>query len=136
MHIALLGILCVSCGERPAIEKPEDLIPEDAMEEILYELALIDGVEGQDRELLKKLGNNRSDYIYAKYAIDSLQLAKSNIYYAADPESFAKLYQRIEDRFAALRDTLNTRMKKKNEKTSANKEAKSRVDSVEWIKKN
>jgi hypothetical protein len=53
------------------------------MIDIMYDLAVLEGIKYQNR-LLDSNQINSATYIYKKYKIDSLQLAQSNVYYASD----------------------------------------------------
>ncbi len=90
----LLGFLLLNCDSK-VIEKPDNLISEDQMLDILYDLYLIGAIKSNNNQYLVDHDITPSKYIYKKYNIDSLQFAKSDQYYASDLEDYEKLYQRL-----------------------------------------
>ncbi|WP_299211383.1 DUF4296 domain-containing protein [uncultured Dokdonia sp.] len=93
--------LVISCQDIPSVEKPTDLIDRAKMEEIIYEMAVVNGARGYDIQKLSKYGVAPETYIFEKYAIDSLQLAKSITYYASDIEDYKDMYVTIQKRAEA-----------------------------------
>lgn len=92
----LIGLL-FSCSDK-TIEKPDNLIDEAKMENILYDLALLQAIKGNDPKLLPKNNIDPKKYIYQKYKIDSLQFVNSNKYYSADIENYKSIYERVLER--------------------------------------
>lgn len=116
-----------SCNNS-AIEKPDNLISEDMMVDIIYDLSLLEGIRSTNYNTFKERGINPSKYIYTKYKIDSLQFVKSDRYYASDIELYAKIYdevsKRIEDRKKAV-DSLGAKTPKPAQKTNREPKADS-----------
>ncbi|NMH28551.1 DUF4296 domain-containing protein [Flavobacterium silvaticum] len=94
-----LVVFFASCGNS-VVEKPSNLIPEDQMVDILYDLSLLDAMKSQSPEKLRN-ATDADTYIYKKYKIDSLQFAASNRYYASDMKNYRGLYQKVSDRINA-----------------------------------
>ena len=109
----LLIITTISCGNS-AVEKPDNLIDDDTMIEIFYDLAVIDAGKNSSYTNGQPtfVANN---FIYKKYKIDSVTFAKSNKYYAADVSKYKRL-------FKIVRDKLN------DKKTEMEKVAKAKRD--------
>lgn len=87
----------VSCLDA-AIEKPSNLIDESVMEDILYDLSLLDAIQSQNPY---DGGNKRitpKAYIYKKYKIDSVQFTQSNRYYVSQIEQYKKMYDNVSAR--------------------------------------
>ncbi|RYZ83508.1 MAG: DUF4296 domain-containing protein [Proteobacteria bacterium] len=82
-----------ACGET-IVEKPDNLIDEDTMVDILYDLSLIDAMKSHNPGALQT-AKEPTKYIYKKYKIDSLQFANSNRYYATNLRRYKKLYKRV-----------------------------------------
>lgn len=116
--ISFLAILFLffSCGEK-TVEKPDRLIEKEKMVDIIYDLAILDGIKYQNPSSLATYNINPSQYIYKKYKIDSLQFAKSNIYYASDYDGYKDIFdeiiKRIDDQKAAVDSLVKTENKKK-----------------------
>ena len=100
--ILLISVL-TQCNTR-IIEKPENLIEEDKMIEIIYDLSLLDAVKSQNPIYLETNKINPRTYVYKKYSIDSLQFVKSNQYYASDVEAYKKMYDKVSQRIENLKD--------------------------------
>ena len=135
----ILILCCSSCGNNDMVEKPEDLIAPEKMEKILYELLLIDAIKGHQTGLIDRLGSTPEQFIYQRYDIDSLQFAKSNIYYASKTKDFENMYKRIRQRFERQKDSLNDAISKaKKDKDSILQLSDTKTDStaIEKILKN
>jgi hypothetical protein len=104
-------ILLSACGE-PTVEKPKKLIEEDTMVNIFYDLAIIDAMKSHSPEKLRE-AKNVKNYIYKKYAVDSLQFAQSNRYYASDIRKYKKMYKRVDDRLKRNQEIVDVRLGKK-----------------------
>jgi hypothetical protein len=72
------------------------------MIDIMYDLAVLEGIKYQNPSSLDSNQINSATYIYKKYKIDSLQLAQSNVYYASDYVEYS------------MYDTLVKRIERKN----------------------
>ncbi|MFC4635461.1 DUF4296 domain-containing protein [Dokdonia ponticola] len=95
-------ILCVffvvSCQDIQPVEKPSNLIDRSTMKEILYEIAVVNAARGINIQKLSQYGVNPETYIFEKFAIDSVQFAKSVSYYSSDIESYRDMYLDIQKR--------------------------------------
>lgn len=101
--IALLGLL--SCAEE-VIQKPKDLISPQKMEEILYDLALLQAGKNTNPGVLEEHGIETMPFLYQKYGIDSAQFVNSDIYYASRPLEYEAMYSRVEARLEKEKETL------------------------------
>jgi hypothetical protein len=79
------------------VEKPKNLIAKDKMIEILYDISLLEAIKTQNINggIRNKTAN---EYLYKKYQVDSVQLAQSNKYYAADVEEYKKMFEEVKKR--------------------------------------
>lgn len=94
----------VSCNQKAA-DKPDNLIAEDKMAEILYELSVINA----SRSFRTSNANEVMDInatFFDFHGIDSLQFAVSNAYYASQPKQYLKIVERAEDLLEAQKDSL------------------------------
>jgi acyl carrier protein len=98
-------IICVfwSCQNIKEIKKPDNLIPEDEMVEVLTELNLLNSAKNYNKRLLEKTGMQPDKYLYNKYDIDSLQLAESTTYYAKKYDKFDGIYQKVKQNLEAMK---------------------------------
>lgn len=92
--------LITSCKEE-VIEKPNNLISKDKMENIIYDLALLEAAKGQAAGLQIKFPKP-TDFLKDKYKVDSLTFAKSTQYYASDIKEYKKMYANVKGRLEAV----------------------------------
>lgn len=109
----LMFLLLSSCSDKKNnVSKPKKLIDKAVMENILYDLALLQALKSYSPEKLKENSINPKTYIYQKYKIDSAQFAQNNKYYAVDVEDYSKMFERVTNRILAektVADTINNR---------------------------
>ncbi|ETN93781.1 protein of unknown function [Zhouia amylolytica] len=101
-------LLLVSC-ETNVVEKPENLIEEDEMVAIFYDIAVLNAARSSNVKVLRENEIQPEEFIYEKHKIDSLQLARSSVYYASKPNIHLRIFQRVEERLKeekALADSL------------------------------
>ncbi|MEO8515396.1 MAG: DUF4296 domain-containing protein [Flavobacterium sp.] len=129
--IVLLSILimgsCVNKAETPQPAKPID---KPTMENILYDLAILQALKSYSPEKLTKNDINSRTYIYQKYNIDSLQFAENNKYYASDFTEYQAMFGRVTDRLQKQKAEIDNIIKKENIVKN-----KKRLDSIAAIAK-
>ena len=91
-----LGLL-FSCNEK-VVEKPENLIPEDKMAAILYDISLLNASKIINESVLNEYEIEPMEYIYTKYGIDSVQFVGSDTYYASIPTVYESIYTQVKDK--------------------------------------
>jgi hypothetical protein len=102
----LCMISLLACSNNP-VPKPDRLLDDKVMTNILYDLALLQAADGSMPFKLTENNIKVNSYIYKKYAIDSLTFYQNQRYYAADIRQYKKMYQEVLDRL--------DRVKKQNE---------------------
>ena len=104
-------IILSSCGNS-FVEKPDNLIDDDTMIDIFYDLAILDAAKNSSYENgISTFQAN--DFIFKKYKIDSLQFAKSNKYWAADVSKYKRMYKIVKDKLNDKKTELETVVNKK-----------------------
>ena len=93
----VIVILVVSCSKNP-IPKPENFLDEETMENIMYDVAVLQGATANAPEQLIEKNINPKDYIYKKYKIDSATFHQNNRYYAANVRKYKHMYKRVLER--------------------------------------
>ncbi|TDQ33212.1 DUF4296 domain-containing protein [Zeaxanthinibacter enoshimensis] len=122
LYIFLL--LCLAaCGEE-VIEQPENLIPEEKMTAILYDLAILNAADGTNPSVLEDRGIETMSFLYQKYEIDSAQFVDSDIYYASKPLQYQGMYERIEARIKKVKKQMEDERKRKTDSIKKAAEAK------------
>ena len=123
LFLALLTLL-ISCKDE-VVKKPERLIEKDVMLDVMYDLAVLEAIKYQNPVSLDTFKINPRDFIYKKYKIDSLQFAKSNVYYASDYEDYKLMFEQITKRLDASKKSadslVNLEKKKKKPVLQNNK---------------
>ena len=108
----------VSCQDIERTPKPEDLIPEPKMVEVLTEIALLHGARTYNKNILQQKGVDPKAYLWQKYDIDSLQFLKSNDYYSENFEQYQRIYDSVKlrlERYKIVYDTLREREERRED---------------------
>ncbi|WP_395061367.1 DUF4296 domain-containing protein [Flavobacterium sp.] len=90
----------VSSCKKDLVEKPKNLIDKDKMENIIYDLAILEAAKSQTMGMQTNYPKP-TDFLKSKYKVDSLTFAKSTQYYASDIKEYKKMYDRIKERLKA-----------------------------------
>ena len=118
----------VACQDIEKSEKPENLIPEDKMVDIITEISLLQSARNFSKRIFESTGIQGQEYIFKKYNIDSLQFKRSNDYYADNYEIYQRIYDSVKQGFERMKvklDTLQLQEKRINDSI-----AKARKDSL------
>ena len=91
---------------------PAKPIDKATMENILYDLALLQALKSYSPEKLSKNNINPKTYIYKKYKIDSLQLVENNKYLASNLEEYKEIFENVSNRLIAEKKVVDTLIKK------------------------
>ena len=85
---------------------PDNLIAEEKMVDILYDMSLISVSKGINKRILENNGMKPKKYILKKYNIDSLQFVLSNEYYSKDLERYLKIYEEVLNKLEMNREII------------------------------
>ena len=107
--------LFVSCKDE-VVNKPEQLIEKDVMVNIMYDLSILEAIRNQNPASLDTFKINSRDYIFKKYKIDSVQFAKSNVYYAADYNEYKSMFEQISKRLETNQKKVDSLIKLEKKK--------------------
>ena len=111
----ILFVLLIACEANTVNPAPAILIPEDTMEQILYDINLLKTIKNNrfGGEVPKEILNN--NYILRKYNIADSTLKQNQIYYAQSPKRLSAMYNRIYNRLEKVEDSINVLVKKEQE---------------------
>lgn len=111
----ILFVLLIACEANTANPPPAILIPEDTMEQILYDINLLKTIKNNrfGGEIPKEILNN--NYILRKYNIADSTLKQNQIYYAQSPKRLSAMYNRIYQRLEKVEDSISVLAKKEQE---------------------
>ena len=87
-------------------EVPDNLISEEEMINILYDMSLISVSKGINKRILENNGMKPKKYILKKYNIDSLQFVVSNEYYSKDLEIYLSIYEEVLNKLQLNRELI------------------------------
>ena len=104
--VLIVALLLVSCQSVEKTKKPDNLISEAKMVEVLTDLVLLNSAKNYNRRILEETGIHINPYIYEKHGIDSLQLAQSTQYYAENTSKLDKIYKAIKDSLEVRKSVL------------------------------
>ena len=85
-------------------EVPDNLISEEEMINILYDMSLISVSKGINKRILENNGMKPKKYILKKYDIDSLKFVTSNEYYSKDLERYLSIYEEVLNKLEVNRE--------------------------------
>ncbi len=134
--IALVLVVLFSCNEK-LIEKPENLIAQETMTNILYDLAIINAAKSSSVKILQQNNIETMDYIYKKYNIDSVQFVRSDSYYASIPATYFDIYNAVESRLDNEKTVWDAKKKEEvDEVQKKNQEARNKLRKADEKKPN
>tara|TARA_R110001632_G_scaffold42120_2_gene106245 strand:+ start:3132 stop:3626 length:495 start_codon:yes stop_codon:yes gene_type:complete len=135
---SFLILLLFSCQDIVEVTRPENLIEREKMEEIIYDIALMNSARGFNVQKLKRNNVSPERYVFDKHNIDSLQYAQSTVYYASDSEDYKIMYQnvqkRIDDIYEVLKEEEKVFQKQKDSIRTAEVKARRKRDSINRTK--
>lgn len=131
-----VAVLLLSCN-KDLVDKPDNLIDKKKMEDILYDMSLLEALKYQNSNILYENGINPKTYVFEKYKIDSLQFARSNAYYAANYREYKNMFDTLNTRLLKEKIAVDLIVKKELKKVVALKKAKEKKvqDSIKKAKK-
>ena len=88
--IILLLIVLSSCSQVEEVP-PENLIGEEKMADLIFELALLDAAKGFVPKDQKERIDLDANSFYQFHNIDSAQFTSSNAYYAKHPKAYLRI---------------------------------------------
>ncbi|MBD79299.1 MAG: hypothetical protein CL840_10290 [Crocinitomicaceae bacterium] len=101
--IFLLGLVLFACSGEPSVKKPDDLLSQEQMVEVLYEMGLTEAAyHGRTREdtLALEKFKQRIVFNYEELGITREQFESSYDYYMHQPEELVKIYNEVLARYS------------------------------------
>lgn len=92
--IYFLVLILISCKEEP-VSKPDKLIDKETMTNILYDVAVLQAIQGYSPAKFNNSNVDVENFIYNKYSIDSLIYYQNQKYYASNPKEYEKMYREV-----------------------------------------
>jgi len=122
--IVLVLFLSVSC-KKELVKEPKRLIEKEKMIDIMYDLSILEAIKYQNPLSVDSIDTNQKKFVLQKYKVDSLQFAQSNIYYAADYDTYKDMFDEIARRLERNQKEADSLVKIEEKKAAkANKKNK------------
>jgi hypothetical protein len=124
-------IFVMSCSSK--VVKPKNLISEEKMVNIIYEVSILTAAKGVNKRELEDNGIFPEEFVYSKYNIDSLQFVSSLDYYASKIDTYDKIYTKVEERIMSEKERIEIVVaddKKNNKNKKHKKVAQRSVDQI------
>ncbi|NJM79273.1 MAG: DUF4296 domain-containing protein [Flavobacterium sp.] len=118
-------LLIISCSDNP-IPKPDTLLEEEIMVDILYDTALLQAAEAYMPDKLTDKGVKIKNYIYLKYEIDSTTYYQNQRYYAGDAKKYKRIFQKVIERIDTNKELVDTLLVKETKIDTVKKVIKNR----------
>lgn len=96
--IIISALLLAACG---GPEKPKKLLGQEEMENIMYDISLLQAIRSFAPQKLAENNIDAHTYIFKKYKTDSLTLAQNQLYYAQDLKTYKKMQDNVSGRLKA-----------------------------------
>lgn len=97
LFILFFALFVVSCSKNP-VPKPDNLLEEETMINILYDISLLQAIDGSMPNKLMDQDIKMDQYIFEKYKIDSTTYRQNQLYYAGDARKYKKIYDKVLER--------------------------------------
>ncbi|UMB52922.1 DUF4296 domain-containing protein [Lutibacter sp. A64] len=135
IYILFISFLMFSCTSNTILKKPDNLIPEDQMVDLLTDLFLAINAENTKNLQLERQVNYYP-LIFEKYNIDSTQFKESNFYYTSRVDEYDELLLKVEERLKVLDEKYETLKRQEDSIVNAETLLKNKVaDSIKNLKK-
>lgn len=136
--LVVIGVLAFSCENIEKPKKPDNLIPEAQMTELLYDVYVVNSAKGVNRKALEVNGIIPEDYILSKHNIDSAQFAESNKYYSFNTENYKNIVTKVKERLEKEKQVYEDEREEEKEAKKAQRDSvkkKKRIKPTKEIKK-
>ena len=119
LAVLFLSLFVFAACKDNEVEEPENLLSEDRMAQILYDISLLQAMNSYAPATLDANDIVFKDYIYQKYEIDSATFAQNHKYYASRLEEYKRINDKVKQRLKAEKIVIDS-LVKKEEKAGGN----------------
>ena len=104
-----VALFVASCSKNP-VPKPDNLLDEETMVDIIYDVSILQATDGSMPQKLTESNIKMDQYIFEKYKIDSVTYRQNQLYYAGNARKYKKIYKKVLERLEEHNkaDTLGT----------------------------
>ncbi len=93
LFISLI-FFCTSCNTTP-VAKPDTLLTEEEMTDVLYDIAILQAAQNYKRKKLTLNNVEVATYVFKKHKIDSTLYSQNHKYYASKPTVYKKITEKV-----------------------------------------
>ncbi len=108
-YILFFGIFFMGCTSNTIIKKPDHLIPEKQMVDLLTDMLIASGAENIKNSGLER-NVNYYPLVFEKYGIDSTQFKESNYYYTSRIDDYEEILKKVDERLKAMKKELDNKI--------------------------
>ena len=98
----LISIFIIGCTPNA----PENLISEEKMESIIFDIMILNASSGYDLKIDNDMISD--ELIFRKYDIDSAQFYNSELYYSRNPKIHFNIYSNVKRRIQKSIDSIKS----------------------------
>lgn len=120
-------IFFVRCTDVQKVPRPDNLIAPSTMEDILYDMTIVNAARGYSIQQFSQTGVDPACYVFEKYAIDSAQYAQSTFYYATSLPEYKELIERVRVRVEREHKVLDSAYKEEKRIKDSIRSARGKV---------
>lgn len=106
IYISLVLFIC--CQSADKVKKPDHLLSEEKMVNILSDLAILKSANDVNSERLSKFIEDPFGHITKKYQVDSLTLEKNIEYYNFQFNKNLSIYKKVQEKIANRKSKLDS----------------------------
>ncbi len=106
----LVFIIVSSCA-KVQVKEPAILLDESTMQNVMYDVVLLQGIEGYQPHKLLEKNINPMTFIFEKYKIDSITFYDNQRYYAAQIKTYKKMTESVLQRLEIQKTKTDTLLK-------------------------
>ena len=108
LFLLIFTIVFSACQNVEKTERPDNLIAEDKMVEILTEISIMTSARNFNKRKFEATGIEPEEYIYEKFGIDSLQFEQSNAFYAENYTQYENIYLQVKENLQGMKVKLDS----------------------------
>ena len=133
----LLFLMVFGCKNNASVKpsKPDNLISQDQMIDILYDMALVSSAKGAGKRAVENSGIDPEAFIYEKHQIDSIQFKNSNAYYSYDVDTYEFIYTTVKQKLEQDKKTFQGELDEEKRKRDSIMALSKSQDSIAKLKR-
>ena len=132
LYIVVIALFFGGC-KRNIVPKPDHFLDAKQMEQLLYDLALLESIKNYDAQYLDSLQGTPQEYIYNKYGTDSIAIAQNMIYYASFPKVYDQIVHNVDTRLKEQSDSLKAMQNRLTPKRESKQPELDQINKVDQI---